>query len=162
MVFHVLNRGVARMQLFEKPADYQAFEHVLQETLDERPMRIMRLLPDAPTIGICCSGPKATATWRLLYSGSRSPMCGVGKSIATMWGWATFIRVDTSRSQSKTIRIFWPWPATSSAIRCGTHKRREPIKGVRNEWHCRPDWLPHAHGAIGAALEFCYFPGRRK
>jgi hypothetical protein len=24
-VFHVLNRGVARMQLFEKPADYQAF-----------------------------------------------------------------------------------------------------------------------------------------
>jgi hypothetical protein len=38
MVFHVLNRGVARMQLFEKPADYQAFERVLQETLDERPM----------------------------------------------------------------------------------------------------------------------------
>src|SRR5271157_2493710 len=25
MVFHVLNRGVARMQLFEKAADYQAF-----------------------------------------------------------------------------------------------------------------------------------------
>ena len=28
MVFHVLNRGVARMQLFEKVADYQAFEQV--------------------------------------------------------------------------------------------------------------------------------------
>jgi len=40
MVFHVLNRGVARMQLFEKPADYQAFEQVLRETLDESPMRI--------------------------------------------------------------------------------------------------------------------------
>ena len=40
MVFHVLNRGVARMQLFEKPADYQAFEQVLRETLDEAPMRI--------------------------------------------------------------------------------------------------------------------------
>lgn len=26
MVFHVLNRGVARMQIFEKSADYQAFE----------------------------------------------------------------------------------------------------------------------------------------
>jgi putative transposase len=40
MVFHVLNRGVARMQLFDKPADYQAFERVLQETRDETPMRI--------------------------------------------------------------------------------------------------------------------------
>jgi putative transposase len=40
MVFHVLNRGVARMQLFEKPADYQAFEGVLRECQDESPMRI--------------------------------------------------------------------------------------------------------------------------
>ena len=40
MVFHVLNRGVARMQLFEKAADYQAFEQVLQDTLDHSPMRI--------------------------------------------------------------------------------------------------------------------------
>jgi capsular polysaccharide biosynthesis protein len=35
MVFHVLNRGVARMQVFEKAGDYQAFEHVLTETLPE-------------------------------------------------------------------------------------------------------------------------------
>ena len=40
MVFHVLNRGVAGMQLFEKAADYQAFERVLQDTLDQSPMRI--------------------------------------------------------------------------------------------------------------------------
>ena len=40
MVFHVLNRGVARMQLLEKAADYQAFEQVLQDTLDQSPMRI--------------------------------------------------------------------------------------------------------------------------
>jgi putative transposase len=40
MVFHVLNRGVARMQLFEKAGDYQAFELVLRETVDESPMRI--------------------------------------------------------------------------------------------------------------------------
>ena len=37
---HVLNRGVARMQLFEKAADYQAFEQVLRDTLDQSPMRI--------------------------------------------------------------------------------------------------------------------------
>ena len=40
MVFHVLNRGVAQMQLFEKAADYQAFEQVLRDTLDQSPMRI--------------------------------------------------------------------------------------------------------------------------
>jgi putative transposase len=40
MVFHVLNRGVARMQLFEKPADYQAFEQVLHDTRGVSPMRI--------------------------------------------------------------------------------------------------------------------------
>jgi len=39
MVFQVLNRGVARMQLFEWPADYQPFQQVLRETLDEPPMR---------------------------------------------------------------------------------------------------------------------------
>jgi putative transposase len=40
MVFHLLNRGVARMQLFEKPADYQAFEGVLRECHDATTMRI--------------------------------------------------------------------------------------------------------------------------
>ena len=40
MVFHVLNRGVARMKLFEKSADYQAFEDVLGEMRDQSPMRI--------------------------------------------------------------------------------------------------------------------------
>lgn len=40
MLFHVLNRGVARMALFEKPADYQAFEEVISETREASPMRI--------------------------------------------------------------------------------------------------------------------------
>jgi len=40
MVFHVLNRGVARMQIFEKAGDYEAFERVLCDTLREAPMRI--------------------------------------------------------------------------------------------------------------------------
>jgi hypothetical protein len=37
MVFHVLNHGVARIQLFVKSA---ALERVLRETRDESPMRI--------------------------------------------------------------------------------------------------------------------------
>ena len=60
IAFYVLNRGVARRQLFEKPTDYEAFEHVLREALDESRMRVcspMRwpdwrlLLP--PRLGCC-------------------------------------------------------------------------------------------------------------
>lgn len=40
-MFHVLNRGVNRMPLFEKNEDYQAFEAVLAETLELRPMRLL-------------------------------------------------------------------------------------------------------------------------
>ena len=35
-----MNRGAARMPLFEKLSDYQAFDLVLRETLAESPMRI--------------------------------------------------------------------------------------------------------------------------
>jgi hypothetical protein len=33
MLFHVLNRGVGRMQLFGKEKDYAAFEGLLEQTL---------------------------------------------------------------------------------------------------------------------------------
>src|SRR5688500_12411279 len=40
MAFHVLNRGVGRMRLFAKDADYAAFERILEQTLETRPMRV--------------------------------------------------------------------------------------------------------------------------
>ena len=40
MVFHVINRGVGRMRLFHRDAYYAAFEAILEETLESRPMRI--------------------------------------------------------------------------------------------------------------------------
>jgi putative transposase len=40
MVFHVLNRGVGRMRLFLKDADFQAFERIIEKTLQTCPMRI--------------------------------------------------------------------------------------------------------------------------
>ena len=39
-MFHVLNRGVGRMRLFEKDGDYEAFERIVEETRESRPMRI--------------------------------------------------------------------------------------------------------------------------
>lgn len=41
MVFHVLNRGVGRMRLFDSDADYAAFERIIEETLEIRPMRLL-------------------------------------------------------------------------------------------------------------------------
>ncbi len=41
MVFHVINRGVGRQQLFFNEEDYLAFERVIQATLEKRPMRIL-------------------------------------------------------------------------------------------------------------------------
>src|SRR5437868_10731644 len=40
-VYHVLNRAVARLPLFEKDGDYQAFERVLAQALLKFPIRLL-------------------------------------------------------------------------------------------------------------------------
>src|SRR5882757_8901630 len=40
MVFHCLNRSVARLTIFEKDADYEAFERVLEEAHERTALRI--------------------------------------------------------------------------------------------------------------------------
>ena len=50
---HVLNRRVGRLPLFDKPADYAAFEKVLTEAHAQTRIRIARLL----LAGISFSGP---------------------------------------------------------------------------------------------------------
>jgi REP element-mobilizing transposase RayT len=41
VVYHALNRAVARLPLFEKEGDYEAFERVVQETHQRTPTRIL-------------------------------------------------------------------------------------------------------------------------
>jgi putative transposase len=41
IVYHVLNRRVGRLPLFEKPADYVAFEKILEEAYDRTRLRIL-------------------------------------------------------------------------------------------------------------------------
>lgn len=43
-VFHVLNRAVARMTIFEKPEDYDAFWRVVEETWRQVPLPIFGLV----------------------------------------------------------------------------------------------------------------------
>ncbi len=40
LAYHVLNRRVGRLPLFEKPADYAAFEKILQEAYERSGIRI--------------------------------------------------------------------------------------------------------------------------
>ena len=40
LAYHVLNRRVGRLALFEKPADYLAFENILKEAHDRTDVRI--------------------------------------------------------------------------------------------------------------------------
>jgi putative transposase len=40
-VYHALNRATARLRLFRKPADYAAFLRVLDEALEEHPIRLL-------------------------------------------------------------------------------------------------------------------------
>jgi putative transposase len=40
-VYHALNRGTARLTLFRKPADYDAFLRVLEEALERYPTRML-------------------------------------------------------------------------------------------------------------------------
>ena len=41
LAYHVLNRANARLPLFKKPADYSAFEQVLEEAFEREPLRIL-------------------------------------------------------------------------------------------------------------------------
>ena len=40
LAYHVLNRRVGRLPLFEKPADYAAFEKILQQAYEQTGIRI--------------------------------------------------------------------------------------------------------------------------
>ena len=41
LVYHVLNRTVARHALFQKDGDYEAFERVFTEALEKHPTRVL-------------------------------------------------------------------------------------------------------------------------
>lgn len=45
IVYHALNRAVARLPLFEKEGDYEAIERVLDEALERHPTQIL-LMPN--------------------------------------------------------------------------------------------------------------------
>jgi putative transposase len=67
-VYHMLNRGNGRLRIFHKDGDYEAFERILGEALEDVPgMRLLAycLLPNHWTgYFICVGSPRRVATWR--------------------------------------------------------------------------------------------------
>jgi putative transposase len=55
VIFHVLNRGVGRRQIFEKEEDYAAFERVLAHALNAAPLRLLSycLMPNHWHLLVC-------------------------------------------------------------------------------------------------------------
>jgi putative transposase len=55
VIFHVLNRGVGRRCIFEKPQDYAAFERVMAHALDAVPVRLLAycLMPNHWHLIVC-------------------------------------------------------------------------------------------------------------
>ena len=47
MVYHVINRGVGKQQLFFNDEDYLAFERIIAETLERRAKRVLSIKSDA-------------------------------------------------------------------------------------------------------------------
>ena len=63
-VFHVLNRAVARLTIFEKPEDYAAFMRVVEETWEIVPLPIYAMVENAESLAF--GGPS-----RVQRSGER-------------------------------------------------------------------------------------------
>jgi putative transposase len=59
-VFHVLNRAVARLTIFEKPEDYAAFLSVVEETWEIVPLPIY-----GNRVETGCHPPSRRQNWRI-------------------------------------------------------------------------------------------------
>jgi len=64
-VYHVLNRGNARMRLFHKAADYAAFAHVLAEGLERYPVELFTycLMPNHWHLVVRPGSDEALGRW---------------------------------------------------------------------------------------------------
>jgi len=66
MAYHVLNRRVMRLPIFDKPADYEAFERILADAL-QRPdaLRLLAfcLMPNHWHLVLWPKAPSNLSTW---------------------------------------------------------------------------------------------------
>ena len=91
LAYHVLNRRVGRLPLFEKPADYAAFEKILGEAQAQTNIRIAAYCLMSIT-GIFCFGLDMMANSPRSCAGSLSRIRNAGMPIITPPGPARISR----------------------------------------------------------------------
>jgi len=85
LVYHVLNRRIMRLPLFEKDGDYLAFEQVLAESLKR---------PDAPDLLAWCLMPNH---WHLIVHARRKT------NLSTWMQWVTVTHTHRWHSHTHTV-----------------------------------------------------------
>ena len=120
MVFHVLNRGVWRMQIFRAEKDYDAFHRVVEETLRVAPIRI-------------CAYCWMPNHWHFVLwpqrDGDLSRFLQRMANVHTQrWqraklcvGYGHLYQDGSSHSRSKATNTSIAWRGTSSGMLCGPH-----------------------------------------
>ena len=111
MIYHVLNRGNCRMEIFSKDGDYAAFLKLLEQGRQQTGMRLLAycLMPNHWR----SSGRAATATWPASSAGSAPPMCAAGVPIAEKKARDTSTRGGTRVSSSRVIGDNYNSPVTT-------------------------------------------------
>src|SRR5579872_294041 len=130
MVFHVLNRGVGRMRLFDSDADYLAFENILEETLVVQPMRLLSycLMPNHWHFVLWPKedGDLAAFMQRLTVTHVTRWQSGTKSGLDT----DTSIKDASSRFPFRRMNTFSRSCATSSATHCGQGSSGRPSDGA--------------------------------
>ena len=128
MLFHVLNRGVGRMQIFRAEKDYEAFRRVVEETLRVAPIRISPIV-GCQTIGTSSFGRDRTASCPT--SCSACPICtrSVGNGRSYAWDTGICIKAGSSRSLSRATSTSSPSCGMWSGMLCGQDWFNAPRTG---------------------------------
>ena len=97
MVFQVINRGVGRMELFSKDADYEAFEEILEVVLDVAAMRV-------------CNGCLTPNHWHFVLWPERNALRAGLTARAEAWRWCGLWRRTSGTGRQRKTLSTWPLP----------------------------------------------------
>jgi putative transposase len=131
-VYHCLNRAVARLALFEKREDYAAFERVLEEAVQQHPMRILAycIMPNHWHLvlwprrdgeltdfvrWLTHTQPVETDEhfYSLVRYVERNALRGGLVSRAEDWRWSSLWRRQSGDNRAKALLHAWPLPEPS-------------------------------------------------
>jgi len=138
--FHVLNRAVARLRLFEKREDYEAFERVLSEAFERYSLPIFAycVMPNHWHFVVRPqTDTQLSECFRWLSTPTR---CG-GTPTTIRKAPDTFIKDDSRRLRSKKTITSWRCYDMWNAIRCertSVSGRRIGSIAVRGGWPTEP------------------------